>query len=145
MDFQSDHQSANRKLITDLQRSTVAQHLQHHAKVNLKNMLITMYHGIARAMLSDAGDGENIFKFMNMYCKDTCFKTLLKVYDYLLLKFENLHIFKQLAVKGHQGGEKVSGGFSHLGNFGRGGRYEVYAGGPPRALELLQQAAVGLG
>jgi hypothetical protein len=106
--------------------------------MNLKNMLITMYYGIAKAMFSDAEDDLNIFQFMNMYCKDTCFKTLLKVYDHLLLRFQSLHVFKRLAVKAHQSGERVFGGFSHLGNFGRGGRYEVYAGGPPRALEFLQ-------
>lgn len=84
---------------------------------------------------------------MNMYCRDTCFKTLLKVYDHLLLRFQSLHVFKRLAVKGQQGGEKevkAQGSLNHLGNFGRGGRYEVYAGGPPRALELLQQAAMEL-
>lgn len=58
-----------------------------------------MYYGLAKAMFSNARSELNIFQFMNIYCRDTCFKTLLKVYDHLLLMFENLPVFKRLSVK----------------------------------------------
>lgn len=67
--------------------------------MNLKNILTRMYYGLAKAMFSNSRAELNIFQFMNIYCRDTCFKTLLKVYDHLLLMFENLHVFKRLAVK----------------------------------------------
>jgi hypothetical protein len=42
------------------------------------------------------------------------------------------------------GAERGGGALNHLGSFGRGGRYELYAGGAAGGLAMLQQASMAL-
>ena len=70
-----------------------------------------------------------VFDFMNRNCKKSCYPILLKIYESLPKKFENLEVFKRLNITQKKTGRPAQlGNMSRIGDFGPGGRYEVYMG-----------------
>lgn len=66
--------------------------------MNLKNMILKLNVQICEGFLGVSGT-DNIFLFMNKYCQDNCYSTLLQVYDSLIVKFDNIKILKLLQIK----------------------------------------------
>ena len=90
--------------------------------MNLKNLIYKLNYSISSAFFKI----EKIFEFMNRHCKSNCYPMLLSIYESLLKKFDNLAIFKKLALKKTSRHNPMQ--LDHMGDFGRNGRYELYMG-----------------
>jgi hypothetical protein len=66
---------------------------------------------------------------MNKYCLKNCFNILVRIYDNLLHRFENMQVFKRMQVKKQSTAERelsrTINGLAHLGDFGRNSRFEI--------------------
>lgn len=144
LDFRTDPRdqflsSSRFQSLKAAEKERVLKAFRDQAKVNLSNQVYKLNYHLCCALL-DCDQTENVFVFMNKYCQNNCYQSVLKIFDSLLLSFQTLPIIKMLQSKKLQsittfanvldnlGPEFGRSRLQHVANMGNSGRYEIYMG-----------------